>query len=148
LKKYDDSNKQPAPQNDTKTPAPPMPSITEQPNEDAQVIKNGNTLSEATMSITKDGEDLDSLKESYKDLAKKVQNLKVYTNFDLKTKKFYGMNPNNLKVGEIPELVTEYTAMLNLHKELTKKLEDINQILEDRLANKKTERKILGIFKF
>ncbi len=125
-----------------------MPSITEQPNEDAQVIKNGNTLSEATMSITKDGEDLDSLKESYKDLAKKVQNLKVYTNFDLKTKKFYGMNPNNLKVGEIPELVTEYTAMLNLHKELTKKLEDINQILEDRLANKKTERKILGIFKF
>jgi phosphoenolpyruvate carboxylase len=125
-----------------------MPSISEHPNEDPQVVKNGHAPSEmTTMSISKD-DDINTLKEYYKDLVKKVQNLKDFTNFDVKSKKFYGMNPNNLKVGEIPELVTEYTSMLNLHKELTKKLEDINQVLEDRLANKKTERKILGIFKF
>lgn len=95
-------------------------------------------------------ESAEAVKESYREIIKKLSYLKDSTsNFDPKSKKFYNVNPNSLTIGDIHDLVAEYNQMCNLHRELCRKVDEINQIVDEKITKgKQQERKILGIFKF
>lgn len=94
-------------------------------------------------------ESIESLKESYREIIKKLSSLKDPAPFDPKTKKFYNVNPNSLTIGDIHDLVAEYNQMCNQHRELCRKIDEINQLVDEKLnKGKQQERKILGIFKF
>lgn len=125
------------------TPQPPknegLSSISEKSNEDNKEANDNKVPIET----------VESMKENFQDIIKKVMNLKDSINFEPKSKKFYGITSNNLKIGEIPELVNDYNALINQHKELCKKIEEITQFIEDKNANKKADRnKLLGLFRF
>jgi hypothetical protein len=98
----------------------------------------------------KEQESVEAVKESYKDIIKRLSYLKESTaNFDPKSKKFYNVNPNSLTIGDIHDLVAEFNQMCNMHRELCRKVDEINQIADEKLnKGKQQERKILGIFKF
>ncbi len=94
-------------------------------------------------------ETVESLRESYKEIIKRLSHLKEPTPFDPKSKKFYNVNPNSLTIGDIHDLVAEYNQMCNQHREQCRKIDEINHIVDDKLnKGKQQERKILGIFKF
>lgn len=91
----------------------------------------------------------ETMHENYKDLMKKIQEMKEFTDFDIKSKKYYNKNPKELYVGEIENLVVEYNAMCNLHRDVCKKIEEINQLVEEKInPSKKQERSLLGFFRF
>jgi len=91
----------------------------------------------------------ESIHNNYKDVIKKVQDLKEHAHFDPKAKKFYNKNPKELTIGEIDTLMTEYNNMCNLHREISRKLEELNNLVEEKInPTKKQEKSLLGIFKF
>jgi len=91
----------------------------------------------------------ETIHENYKDLMKKIQELKEFTDFDIKSKKYYNKNPRELYIGEIDNLVVEYNAMCNLHRDVCRKIGEINQLVDEKIhPGKRQEKSVFTFFKF
>lgn len=90
----------------------------------------------------------ESIQENYKEILKKVEGLREYGNFDPKSKKYYNKNPSELTIGEIDGLVGDYNAMCNLHREVCRKIEELNNLVDEKInPKKKQEKSFLKLFK-
>ena len=90
----------------------------------------------------------ESIQENYKEILKKVEGLREYGNFDPKSKKYYNKNPSELTIGEIDGLVGDYNAMCNLHREMSRKIEELNNLVDEKInPKKKQEKSFLKLFK-
>ena len=81
----------------------------------------------------------ESIQENYKDVIKRLQDLKQYAGFDPKSKKYYNKNPGDLTIGEIDAVMADYNNMCNTHREISRKLEEINQVIEDKINPSKKQ---------
>jgi len=118
--------------------------------EEAEILQLADDPKNDNDNLKAIAEDIaETMHENYKDLMRKIQEMKEFTDFDIKTKKYYNKNPKELYVGEIDNLIVEYNAMCNLHRDVCKKIEELNHLVEEKLnPNRKQERSLLAFFKF
>jgi len=92
----------------------------------------------------------DTSEETLRDVTRKLGQIKELTSFDAKKQKFYTVEPGKILVKEVDELLEDYKRICNQHYELSKKVEEINKVIEEKSekAGKKNGRRLWGLFKF
>jgi len=119
-----------------------------EPSQEGTIIKSDSDLYQSD-NLKAIAEDIaESMQENYKEILKKMQELKEFGNFDPKSQKYYNKNPRDLTIGEIDGLVGDFNSMCNLHREVSRKIEELNNLVEEKInPKKKQERSLFKLFK-